>query len=58
MVANALVGVNRALLHSARRKVLAGRRGKRLVDEIRDEMETALRLLERGLRGYGRARRT
>jgi AcrR family transcriptional regulator len=57
VVANALMGVNRALLDSARRKVLAGRRGKRLVDEVLAEMEEALGLLERGFRDYARKRR-
>jgi AcrR family transcriptional regulator len=50
VVANALVGVNHALLHSARDKVLAGRRGKRLVNEVRAELDAALDLLERGLK--------
>ena len=57
VAANALIGVNRALLDSARRKVLAGRRGARLVKEIHAEAEQALDLLERGLRGYSRKRR-
>jgi AcrR family transcriptional regulator len=56
VAANALVGVNRALLESARRKVLAGRRGKRLVDEVLKEMDESLALLERGLGNYAKAR--
>jgi AcrR family transcriptional regulator len=56
VAANALVGVNRALLESARRKVLAGRRGKRLVDEVLKEMDESLALLERGLGSYAKAR--
>ena len=56
VAANALVGVNRALLESARRKVLAGRRGKRLVDEVLREMDESLALLERGLGNYGKKR--
>ncbi len=54
VTANALLGVNRALLDSARRKVLAGRRGKRLVEEILEEADEALTLLERGLRAYAK----
>jgi AcrR family transcriptional regulator len=56
VAANALVGVNRALLESARRKVLAGRRGKRLVDEVLAEMDESLALLARGLGNYGKKR--
>jgi AcrR family transcriptional regulator len=52
VVANALVGVNRALLHSARDKVLAGLRGKRLVNDVRKELDAALDLLGRGLGSY------
>ena len=58
VAANALVGVNRALLESARRKVLAGRRGKRLVDEVLQEMDESLALLERGLGSYAKKRQT
>jgi AcrR family transcriptional regulator len=53
VVANALVGVNHVLLQSAREKVLAGRRGKRLVDAVHAELHKALDLLEQGLRRYG-----
>ena len=56
VAANALMGVNRALLESGRRKVLAGRRGKRLVDEVLTEMEDALRLLHVGLGDYVKKR--
>ena len=56
VAANALVGVNRALLESARRKVLAGRRGKRLADEVLEELDESLALLERGLANYGKKR--
>jgi AcrR family transcriptional regulator len=56
VAANALVGVNRALLESARRKVLAGVRGKRLVDEVLREMDESLALLERGLGNYAAKR--
>jgi AcrR family transcriptional regulator len=52
VVAIALVGVNRALLHSARDKVLAGLRGKRLVNDVRTELDAALDLLGRGLGSY------
>ena len=56
VAANALVGVNRALLESARRKVLAGRRGKRLADEVLEELDESLALLERGLGNFGKKR--
>jgi AcrR family transcriptional regulator len=56
VAANALVGVNRALLESARRKVLAGRRGKRLVEDVLQEMDESLALLERGLGSYVKKR--
>ena len=56
VAANALVGVNRALLESARRKVLAGGRGKQLVDEVLGEVDESLALLERGLGNYAAKR--
>ena len=56
VAANALVGVNRALLESARRKVLAGRRGRRLVDEVLRELDESLSLLDRGLDRYAKKR--
>jgi AcrR family transcriptional regulator len=53
VVANALIGVHRALVDSVRRRVLAGRRSPRLAREVRAEGERALALLECGLGAYG-----
>jgi AcrR family transcriptional regulator len=52
VVANALMGVHRALVHYTRGRVLAGARGERLARDVRAEVERALALLERGLAGY------
>jgi AcrR family transcriptional regulator len=52
VVANALMGVHRALLDDARRRVLAGRRSPRLAAEVRSGAERALARLERGLGDY------
>ena len=49
MTANALMGVHRALVDFARRRVLEGARHPELADEIRAEADRALALLERGL---------
>jgi AcrR family transcriptional regulator len=49
VTANALMGVHRALVDFARRRVLEGARHPELADEIRDEADRALALLERGL---------
>jgi hypothetical protein len=38
--------------------VLAGRRGKRLVEEVLEEMDESLALLERGLGSYAKKRQT
>jgi hypothetical protein len=37
--------------------VLAGRRGKRLVDEVLAEMDESLAMLERGLGSYAKKKR-
>ena len=49
VTANALMGVHRALVDFARRRVLEGARHPELADEIRAEADRALALLERGL---------
>ena len=49
VVANALMGVHRALVDFARRRILEGARHPELADEIRAEADRALALLERGL---------
>jgi AcrR family transcriptional regulator len=50
--ANALVGVQRALVAHVRAAVLAGRRGRALATEARAEGKRAFTLLERGLADY------
>ena len=52
-LANALMGVHRALVDYARRGIVAGARGPRLAREARAQGRRALRPLERGLEGYG-----
>jgi AcrR family transcriptional regulator len=54
IVANALMGVQRALVEYVRREVLAGRRGPRIARAVRSQGERALALLERGLADYPR----
>jgi AcrR family transcriptional regulator len=49
VVANALMGVHRALVDYARRRILEGARHPQLADEIRAEAGRALALLDRGL---------
>ncbi|HET7421149.1 MAG TPA: helix-turn-helix domain-containing protein [Candidatus Dormibacteraeota bacterium] len=51
-VAGALMATHRALVEHVRRRVLTGRRGKRLADEYRDQARRALGRLENGLAGY------
>jgi AcrR family transcriptional regulator len=53
VVANALMGVHRALVGYARRRVVEGARQPRLARDVRDQAERALALLERGLGDYG-----
>jgi AcrR family transcriptional regulator len=52
VAAAALVDVQRALLDTARQRVLRGGRGAGLTRELRSEGERALALLERGLGRY------
>lgn len=49
VVANALMGVHRALVDYARGRIIEGAGHKELADEIRAEADRALALLERGL---------
>jgi AcrR family transcriptional regulator len=53
VVANALMGVHRALVDYTRRRVLAGARNPRLVREVRTRGKRALAALEGGLGDYG-----
>jgi len=50
--ANALLGVQRALIDFTRRRVLAGDDPARLAAEVRQRAEAAFALLEHGLGGY------
>jgi len=50
--ANALLGVQRALIDFTRRRVLAGDDPARLAAEVRRRAEAAFALLEHGLGGY------
>jgi AcrR family transcriptional regulator len=52
VAANAMMGVHRALVDHARRRVVDGARHPRLAREVRTEGERALALLEAGLGGY------
>lgn len=52
IVANALMGVHRALVDYVRANVLAGTTGPRLVRAVRDQADRALAVLDRGLAGY------
>ena len=52
VVANALMGVHRALVDYVRANVLAGTTGPRLVRAVRDQADRALAVLDRGLAGY------
>ena len=52
VVANALMGVHRAILDSVRRRALDGQPNPGLARDVRLEAEHALTLLETGLRGY------
>jgi AcrR family transcriptional regulator len=53
VVANALMGVHRAILDSVRRRALDGQPNPRLAREVRLQAERALALLEKGLSDYG-----
>jgi AcrR family transcriptional regulator len=52
VAANAMMGVHRALVQHARRRVVEGMRHPRLAEEVRARANEALALLERGLGGY------
>jgi AcrR family transcriptional regulator len=52
VVANALMGVHRALVAYSRREILAGTRNPKLARQVRAEGKRALAVLERGLGDY------
>ena len=52
VAANALMGVHRALVQYARRRVVEGARHPRLAREVRAQADQAFTLLERGLGDY------
>jgi hypothetical protein len=52
VAANALLGVQRALVDHVRRRVLAGDQPARLAADVRRLAERAFALLERGLGDY------
>jgi len=52
VAANAMMGVHRAVVHHARRRVIEGARHPRLAAEVRARAEEALELLDEGLAGY------
>jgi AcrR family transcriptional regulator len=52
VAANALIGVHRALLDHARRRIAAGTPHARLEREVRERAERAFALLEQGLGDY------
>src|SRR5215207_9650582 len=54
VVANALVGVHRALIGYTRARILAGERGPALARDVERRADRAFALLEHGLGGYGR----
>ncbi len=54
VVANALMGVHRALVDHSRRRIVAGARHPGLATEIREQAERALARLEQGLGDYDR----
>ena len=53
VVANALIGVHRALVQFTRRQILAGMRNPALSRAVRRQAKQALNALETGLAGYG-----
>jgi AcrR family transcriptional regulator len=52
VAANAMMGVHRALLDYARRRIVAGARNPRVARDVRAQAKHALTLLEHGLDGY------
>jgi AcrR family transcriptional regulator len=52
VAANAMMGVHRAVVHHARRRVVEGARHPRLAAEVHARAEEALALLDGGLAGY------
>jgi MftR C-terminal domain len=52
VIANAIMGVHRALVEYVRSRVLAGRDGPGLARAVRAQAQRALDALNRGLRGY------
>ncbi|MGH7760402.1 MAG: hypothetical protein ACREOY_03165 [Candidatus Dormibacteraceae bacterium] len=55
-VAGALMGVQRALVGYVRNKILAGRRGRKLVGDARSQAVRGFGRLEKGLTDYVRKR--
>jgi AcrR family transcriptional regulator len=53
VVANALIGVHRSLVHYTRAQILAGTPPQKLARDVRKQAERALAALERGLGDYG-----
>ena len=53
VVANALMGVHRSLVHLSRRQIVAGERNPALARRVRTEAKKALAALESGLQDYG-----
>ena len=53
VVANALMGVHRALVAYSRRQIVAGARNPRLIRDVRAQGRRALAALESGLGDYG-----
>jgi AcrR family transcriptional regulator len=56
VVANALMGVHRALVDFTRRRIVAGERNPRLHRQVRAQGRRALERLRGGLEGYGERR--
>jgi hypothetical protein len=52
VVANALIGVHRALIEVVRERVIADDHPERLAADVRTLLDRACSLLERGLDGY------
>ncbi len=52
VVANALMGAQRALVEHVRANVLSGRRGQKLAADLRSQAKRAFARLERGLESY------